>query len=313
MAKKTEVTSEDLKSTTELLRRVFPHDTKYSDEYLPWFYRDCPTGTVMAFHTDDANGQRVGHYALVPQEFHSSSRRLKMGVSVDTAVDPQARLKGLFVELATATYDLAKQSGFDGAYGAANANSTPGCIKRLGFHLCFSLPVTVIPRTPGRKNTSRSFSYSGDTEQLRRCIDSIDFSAGPRLSQRWDPDLLGWRLRNPAGRYSIHETKTAVAVSTDYKLKGLRGAVILKVFPKLGSGSESLRVREVVNAICRFHGTAFAVYAGFNARFNMRAIPVPRRLLPSPLNLVLLDLTGGDLTCKRFDLETIEFLDFDQY
>ncbi len=304
----------ELATTAALLRRAFTETHKYEPGYLKWFYIDNPEGQVVAFDHDD-DGRRVGHYALVPQRFVArDSEPITMGLSVDTAVDPEVRLKGLFVQLANKTYDASRELGWAGAYGAANANSTPGCTKRLGFEYVMPLPVRAVV-APWRWSVAQGWaevtpSYLNSVA-FAELAATIDFSPGTRLSHQWDAELLAWRLRSPAGRYVLFWNKDAVMVTSQQPASETITTVVLKLFPRLGAPPRSSALQLVGHA-CRHHRTPFAVYAGFNSRFRLAGVPIPRRFLPSPLNLLVRPL-AHDLSSANFDLETIEFLDFDQY
>ncbi len=304
----------ELPATAALLRRAFGDTHKYEPSYLKWLYQLNPHGEVVAFQHDDG-GQRVGHYALVPQRFSAAGHDpVTLGLSVDTAVDPEVRLKGMFVALANKTYDAAEAEGWAGAYGAANANSTPGCTKRLGFDYVMALPVRAVVApwrwgaADGWADVTTSYLGSSAFEAL---VNSIDFAPGTRLSHAWDADLVRWRLANPAGRYVLFWTKHAVMVATQQPVSETIATVILKVFARAGAPAKSSALQLVGHA-CRHYRTPFAVYAGFNSRFRLTGMPVPRRFLPSPLNLLVRPL-AADLSSANFDLETVEFLDFDQY
>ena len=66
-------------------------------------------------------------------------------------------------------------------------------------------------------------------------------------------------------------------------------------------------------AACRFHRAPLAVYAGFNSRVRIGGVPVPVRLRPSPLNLILKSFDPAVVDQADFELSTFEFLDGDLY
>jgi hypothetical protein len=68
-----------------------------------------------------------------------------------------------------------------------------------------------------------------------------------------------------------------------------------------------------VTAACRHHRAPVCVYAGFNAFARVRGIPPPRRLQPSPLNVVYKELDATRAPAASFRLDTFEFLDMDAY
>jgi hypothetical protein len=109
----------------------------------------------------------------------------------------------------------------------------------------------------------------------------------------------------------VHVSAEVVAVSTRAKLGRLPVAVVLKVLPRH-------RARPVVSgagavaAACRYHRAPVAVYAGFNRSVHLRGVSPPRRLQPSPLNLIYRSLSH-EAPKETFRLDTFEFLDMDAY
>jgi hypothetical protein len=67
-----------------------------------------------------------------------------------------------------------------------------------------------------------------------------------------------------------------------------------------------------VRTALRHHRAAFAVYAGFNGRARVRGVPPPRRLQPSPLNLIVRHL-DPTVDQDAIRLHPFEFLDMDAY
>ena len=87
--------------------------------------------------------------------------------------------------------------------------------------------------------------------------------------------------------------------------------MVLKIFPLVGSGLPVDATRAIRSAT-RFHRAAFAVYAGFNGSARVRGIRPPRRLQPSPLNLIIRHLDPA-VDQDAIVLDTFEFLDMDAY
>ena len=90
----------------------------------------------------------------------------------------------------------------------------------------------------------------------------------------------------------------------------------MKVLPRNGVSrgrSQPLPGTPAVTAACAHHRAPLAVYAGFNARVRVGGVPLPMRLRPSPLNLILKSLDERALPQAGFELATFEFLDSDAY
>jgi hypothetical protein len=305
---------EDLTATAALLRRCFDPAPHGSVEYLRWFYFRNPVGPVLLF--DRYHGDtKVGQYAAIPQQYvRRGSEPLTVGLSVDTAVDPHVRLKRLFVELGTTAYDAACELGWAGVYGTANANSTPGFVKYLGCERVGKFPVRGVLAPWRRAGARRGLDVTAEAllgSQLSELLATIDFSPGERFSHQWDADLLRWRLGSPISKYSVLWDDNVVIVTTRQKLRFGAATVVLKMFARRGAPPRTSAL-SLVGYACRRDRTPLAVYAGYNARVTLPGVAVPRKVLPSPLNLLIHPLPSG-LSGATFDIETIEFLDFDQY
>ena len=92
---------------------------------------------------------------------------------------------------------------------------------------------------------------------------------------------------------------------------GLKVVVVLKIWPH--PGYLFVRTGRLLRAACAAHGTPFFLYAGFNARARVRGLPVPRRFLPQPLNLIYRQISPQAPAQDEFRLSVFEFLDFDAY
>jgi GNAT superfamily N-acetyltransferase len=96
--------------------------------------RANPDGRAVGF--DAWDGERLAaHYVCVPARARVDGRLVPVLLSLNTATHPRLPGQGLFTKLAAMTFEAAGEAGFDGVYGVANANSTPGFIRKLGFQL----------------------------------------------------------------------------------------------------------------------------------------------------------------------------------
>jgi GNAT superfamily N-acetyltransferase len=295
-------------STAQLIAEVFPGSQVSRTDYLRWLYDESPFGGVIETNLDDEQG-RVGHYALVPVALSLDGSARAGALSLNTAVHERARGGGLFVRLASETFEKARRDGIDTILGVANANSTPGFVRRLGFSLVCELPATVMIPTPHR-DRSRFLSVwaaPGAHELLEDATDLLG-APGHGLARSWNPETLAWRLRAPGARYALHRADDVFAVSTVVRSNGLRVAVILKVFARQPLGTRM--VRALVWSAARWHRAPLVLHVGLNDRFKPRGIALPQRLRPSPLNLIHRELTPGAI---RPPVVRFEFLDFDPY
>jgi GNAT superfamily N-acetyltransferase len=300
----------ELGPTSALLQAVFPASRVGDLEYLQWLYRGSPFGPVIEANLDDEHG-RAAHYALVPISLARGGRAVPAALSLNTAVAERARGGGTFVRLAGDAIEAARQRGADTIVGVANANSTRGFVGRLGFELLGPLDASVLLPRPGSIRAVRScWSDASAFAPGGVAADSAELLAAPSTGEArsWNEETLGWRLRRPGARYALHRGDRFLAVSCEQRRRGLRVAVLLKVFAAhtLSAGAR----RALVRAACRFHRAPVALHVGINRNVRFGGLPLPARLRDSPLNLIYLSLAHPPRSGAIVDFE---FLDFDAF
>ncbi|MDE2481580.1 MAG: GNAT family N-acetyltransferase [bacterium] len=262
---------ETLHRDAALLRAVFPHATHYTDDFLAWEYADNPDGPVVGY---DAyrDGELCAHYATQPLTATLFGRSVRGLLSFNTATHPDHQGHGLFTTLARRTFDDAAREGYEFVVGVANQNSTPGFTRKLGFQLVGPLEVFVGLGAP----------HSG-------VGDGVDFA------RTWSTESRGWRLASPRTRYVLAGGRLACATDTPL-IKAL-----LTAGPWDGPQAST--------SFLLSH--PFSVWMGAAPSLSWRGIslPLPKRLRPSPLNLIFLDLTGAGRTLdsKRVIFDAIDF------
>jgi GNAT superfamily N-acetyltransferase len=296
-----------IEPTRRLLLEVFPEDEKFQrSDFLDWEYSQSPSGHVIEQNADDDVG-RLGHYAVVPQRWVRDGKMDTWALSLNTAVSERARGQGLFTKLAEATFDLAKQQGIPAIIGVANAQSTPGFTRKLGFDLLGPLEVKVLPFRPSREQ--RRVESLSVADLLNDPI-LLDHNVASRSRRVWDRDEMSWRLRSPGRQFTLLRTPTAVAVTCSSRYRGIPVAIILKVL--VASGNEPVDLGPIASSACKHHRAPLALYAGLNAGVRVRGIRLPDRFRPSPLNLIARSL-DPTVASSSLGLECFEFLDFDAY
>ncbi len=301
------MSDEGLQRTGSLLQTVFPHATVGNPEYLRWLYVESPFGNVIETNIDDDEG-RAAHYALIPLGLRVNGEPRHGALSLNTAVHERARGGGAFTRLAAETIEKASNRGITTVIGVANANSTPGFLRRLEFELVLPLPATVLVPLPVARRLQWQSNAASEVPAAELGADQRLFTAPERgLAVDWTPEALAWRLRRPGARYAVHRREGAVAVSAADHSHGVPVAVILKVFAAdaLSNGAW----RGLVYAAARWHKAPAALHVGVSDRISPRGVPLPKRFRSSPLNLIRRDL-GPD---PSGPVTRLEFLDFDAY
>jgi hypothetical protein len=284
--------------------------------YLGWFYRDNPRGEVIDENEDDEDGNRIAHYAVIPTRYRTPAGTTPFIFSSNVATSPTVRRGGLFRTMAERMYERARATGAPGMVGVGNDNSTIVVVERFGWRALGPLPVRVSIPMPGHGRTVESRPVDAKlltTPWFDAAATGLDWVPVSDWVQSWTLDFLRWRLSRPDGGYVIHVTPDALAVSVLAHARfRIRCAVLLKVFPRPGAHLP-LSAGPMVAAACRFHRAPLCVYAGFNAHVHLRGVRSPRRLQPSPLNLVFKSLDEERAPSRTFRLDTFEFLDMDAY
>lgn len=275
----TPVTTEENKliEYVDLLNEVFNSKDHFSLEYLKWLYHENYFGKAVGY---DAyyESKLIGHYVAVPVEYIFKGQVLKGLLSLNTATNKNHQGKGLFTKLATKTYDLAQELGYDFVIGVANQNSTHGFIKKLGFKLVGPLDAKLI---------------LGDFK-----VDSA--RSKDKFRANWTKESLNWRLCKPGSDYFLNK-KSNIYSATDISFI-----------------SASLLPNQVLNStVCHDNRrkAMIKLYLGYGMEFTNRGVSlsIPRKLRPSPLNLIYKRLKSSLNDVELINNMVFNCIDFDAY
>jgi GNAT superfamily N-acetyltransferase len=269
----------ELAKVTALLRRVWPNNRRFNLPFIEWLYGANPNGPAIGYNAlcDD---EVAAHYVVVPFEVEFAGETKKSALALNAGVDERHRGQSLFRKLADLTHERARQIGIDHIVAIANANSTPGFLRHLGFQLVAPLDVRVclIPPRPGKG--------------------AIDW----QWRRKWRAQDLAWRLDNPGGHYWLGADADISCIVGTTKYPGVRAILKVESDPRLRrQAADQLRRR-----------AAWRPLLWFGLRPDLEfatAVDVPRRLRPSPFNLVFRDLTprAARLTPERVCFEAADF------
>lgn len=269
---------EQLAAYSQLLGRVFGPLPKFTVSALEWLYRGNPEGPVVG--ADAWSGDTLAaHYVTIPMRARIAGESVRGLLSLNTATAPEFQGKGLFTTLAEATYAAAREQGFQGVFGFANANSTPGFLRKLAFQQVRSLEAGLLLRPP-RRLAEAPTGFQVD----------------------WTPASLAWRLANPAAKYRVARQGDLLGVWADTGVPGLRCAAFLAGHPEVAATGARPWIPPL--------------FIGLEPRLSLSAqgfAPIPARLRPSPLNMIWRRLDPS--LPERLDPATtaVSFLDFDPY
>ena len=303
----------DLAASTRLLAAELPDDRFVDDRYLRWLYTENPLGPAIQRSTDEG-GTRVAHYAIVPQTYRDRNGPVATAFSLNAVVRAGHQRAGHFRTNGLSIYEEAPSHGMKFVIGVANEKSTGAVVKYMGWRLVGPLPVRVLH--PARRTEPDVQHVPVDRAMLRSdwfadLAAELDEHWAVDLTNRYDPASLRWRLSCPHTDYHLHVSRHIVAVSTPSAAGPVPAAVVLKLLPR-GTASIGAPTGPFLGAVMRHHRAAFGVYAGYNRHLAVRGLRPPRRLQPSPLNLIVRSF-GSEWDQDRIRLDTFEFLDMDAY
>lgn len=276
---------EEMISTyVQLFAKCFPTSRKFSYAYLNWLYKLNPIGRAVGF--DAWHGDVLtAHYLGVPMEVIIEGRKVRALLSLNTATHPDFQGRGLFTKLAERTYEAAAAQGFDAVFGVANANSTPGFVRKLGFQLVEPLVAKVGLGSLG--------------------IDLSGVEQKAQFRTTWMPAAFTWRCNNPCNLVTkfVHANQIQLFAST--KIVGL------PVYTELSS--PVLANIETPARIARL--SPLRLYLGLvptGCNLSRFYVDIPLRFRPSPLNFIYKSLSGMSKQLVPGQL-SFSFLDFDAF
>lgn len=273
-----------LASYERLFQHCFPGASHLNVAYLDWLYARNPAGTVIG--CDAWEGDTLAaHYVCVPAQAIVAGRPLQVMLSLNTATHPDFQGKGLFTRLADATYQAGAAAGVGAVYGVANANSTPGFIRKLGFTLVRPLDARV------------GFGRVDDA-QAQAARERAEFR------RDWSQAALEWRIANPQRHYTLvraGEGRIGAEASTGKPGLLAWDEVPLPAGMKTSAASPSLGMR---------------LHLGLRPRGGDRKgttwFDIPQRFRPSPLNMIFRPL-GDGVVVPSADAVQLGQLDFDAF
>jgi GNAT superfamily N-acetyltransferase len=265
----------DLLRDSALLSTVFPTATQYTEPFLRWEYLANPEGPIVGYNAFSATGEHAAHYVTQPIRAVVLGKLERGLLSFNTATHPEHQGRGLFTLLADATFSLAKRLGFTFVVGVANANSTPGFTRKLGFSILRQLEAKV----------GIGYCQPGN----------VTPTAFHRV---WSAECMEWRLSNPTARYcGLGRRKYS-----DGRRLGFR-VQVTSTFDVPGPTNLPFLVT---------HPITLWLGLARRAKWVGVAVSIPQQLRPSPLNLIFKDLTAQDRMLADKEL-FFEAIDFDAY
>lgn len=263
-----------LNQVVELFTDTFYWTKKFSKEYIVWQYLNNPNGKVVSFNAFAEDGTLAAHYAAIPIIMILNKKKERGLLSLNTATHPDHQGHRLFTQLADKTYSYAKENGYKYVIGVANANSTHGFLKYLGFYLVAPLELKI-----GMGDIFKSKI----PDNLHRVF--------------YDKQTLEWRLKCPEYQYST----LGSTIYGNRKEPFFHTSVAQ--LPE-GINKRDLGLKKTFDV--------FNIYIGLGANIkNGLYFNLPKFIKRSPFNLIFKDLTDGELPNIKKDNIFFQLQDFD--
>jgi GNAT superfamily N-acetyltransferase len=278
-----ETSETSLQRYASLFSACFPGASHLSVDYLRWLYTSNPCGRVVGM---DAMVHDVlaAHYVCIPVDLWHFGTKERALLSLNTATHPSYQGKGLFTKLAEQTYELGRSLGAVAVFGVANANSTPGFIRKLKFQLVAPLEARI---------------------GVGHLVD-VDWKRAKEISQfrrAWSIEQLSWRMSNPSNPLIV--ARNDACGSTFLAKTGRAG---IRVW---GDTPTPLGPTQPPSSAPISLKLFLGMYPRGAHRYNICA-RIPGRFRPSPLNLIYRNLESAATNISA-DRVSFNFLDFDAY
>lgn len=270
----------------KLYKLCFPNAHHLKQPYLTWLYKDNPVGEAIGFDAIFEN-RVVGHVISIPTKFFLHGKEEVGVLSLNTAVHPDFQGRKLFAKLGVALWEHVRSLGYTFVMGVANASSTHGFIKHMGFQNVCPLLVKI--------------GYGKINADL--VLDKYDFI------HAWNEKSLLWRINNPINQVHLGiNTKSSIlsaAASTNKAGIFVAGEIIVQSSMEELLKTSSFKMPKTIMP---------NLFIGLipNYKFKLGYFNIPEFIKPSPLNFIYKNLVDEK---DKLDPQKcfINFLDFDAF
>jgi hypothetical protein len=250
----------EFEQVSALLRRMFPRAPYLTPRYLQWQYGANPDGRAIgsnAWH----EGRVVGHIGGLPLRALVEGEEQSGLLFVNGAIAPEHRGNKISKINTIRMCKEAFKRGYAFCIGIGNAMSTPALLT--AFRMVAPLDAKLGWGVPKRRAPV----------------------ADPSFVRLWSEEAMRWRVGNPERPYRVRTSGGSLAVTAPTGVPTL--AAILYDgsnawnLPAGGPGGQG----------------PLRTWLGLDPDVDWRRstfLDIPRRLRPSPLNLVYLDLATGN-------------------
>jgi GNAT superfamily N-acetyltransferase len=285
---------------------------KISLSFLQKKYNTTAFGSLfigfIAFENE--TNELAGYYGVFPISCSLNGKKIKAAQSGDTMTHPKHQGKGLFTQLAKATYELAASEGMCFVYGFPNKNSYRGLVK-LNWNFynevnCYTLKTGVLPFDKlAKKINAFSVLYQA---YVKNCL-------SPLLVDTYFENSIP--QQNPGTGYVVHDPAFFAYKTyyTFYRIKINNTNCVIKIDGKMWIGdiaystkADYLKTVAALLQLAKKLGCATVQFSLFNGTFYDK-IMQEHYPVTSKLHAGFFDLNKG-VAAENFAYQA---LDFDTY
>jgi hypothetical protein len=124
-----------------------PHPPNYFSRKYDTAYTGAELIGYLAYNSRQ---EPIAFYGVIPNFIRYKDQLYLTAQSADNMIHPNYRFKGLFVQLANLTFDLAREEGISLIFGFPTQHALHGFLVKLKWHLtemmaCYNIPVNMLP------------------------------------------------------------------------------------------------------------------------------------------------------------------------
>jgi GNAT superfamily N-acetyltransferase len=197
----------DERAILDLFRTTYGKEL--SPEYWRWRFEASPAGPAFIELAWDGP-LLAAHYAVTQVALHVEGTDVRTGLSGTTMTHPDYRGRGLFQDLAKATYARMAAEGLEYVWGFPNTNSHRGFVEGLDW-----FDIYEVPTFEGKLEDMGDFgAETGSISEIATFDERFDAlweRVRSGVGVRRDRAYLSWRLfDNPSDEYRVLAQRDAL-------------------------------------------------------------------------------------------------------
>jgi hypothetical protein len=318
--------SPPISKLVDLAKSYYQSGEIISEKYLDWQYNKNPFGYPyysLAFDKDLV----VGQYLVIPLKYRINNSIINGTLSLNTLTHPNYQGKGLFIKMATETYEFCRKSNISLTVGFPNPLSYGGFVKKLNFKslgycdlmICVLRPFTFLKNQFQLKKKKNK--HGGDVEikielknrsNCNTIITNLTTNDCKSYDIFWNSiteksnlisldktwDYINWRyFEIPSRKYYLIKSVqngiiTSVCAFRVEKVLGTNTAIIMDLL-MLDECDAKLLLKEIKRNLRKNKINAITIIRPNNIKVKKLLVKnyffkIPKKILPQPIPYIFL-------------------------